>query len=1788
MEGFSYADGAYQLRAVIADNAGNTYTTTPVDTTIDNTAPANTTPPTVSGTLWTGRRLKASVGFWAGTGPFTYAYQWKRCDLAGTSCSAISGATSSSYLLGEDDVGGTLRVTVTATNPLDSASSTSEATGVVAATPCTDSWTGPSEGSWQTPANWSADVVPGPFDVTCIESGNIVQMTDGTNQTGVLLDEGALDMSGGSLELANALEPSSVSTLTLENTILTGPGTLAVTASLSWQREATMSGSGKTVLDPGASASLLTVGDAACAGAKIAERTLVNEGTINLGNTSSTGGSLVMSEGARLENAGVLNDNSGAWDCSPWEGTIVEGAETKTAPSIINTGTFEETESNSPSFTTKIDVPFENEGTFDGKSGGLGFESVPVTLRSSSVLKGSIGLVGADVTAGSILGAGADVTLSGSAIFSVASDDTASIGRLSFEDATVTGAGTLNILSSMLWENGGTFAGTGKTVLEGGAKGEILEGIYWCEGAQIKERTFVNDGTVTFSRNSFGSTMGMSDGAKLDNNGVFIDNSDGMQCGPWLGTILGGRSVKIVNAGTFERTNGWGEGAFITSVSVPFESWGRTAGEISFLDPVGGGSSAWGCSDENPSFPKREIASEEGVCTASGDLSEAQTDFAIGGRGVGLKLTRTYNSQAAEERVKGVFGYGWSSPYRDHLTVERVPEEEAETEVNVATLVQENGSTVEFTEGSGGTWIGPEGSPDVLYGSDAEGYTVTFEDQDVYKFAGSSGRLEAITDRNGNMSTLSYNGDGELEKVTDSAGRSLNFTYNVEGLVEAATDPMGHVVKYAYQDGNLISVSQPGEAALRWQLKYEGASQLSEVVDGRGGSTTYKYSEAHRLIAKTDPMGRTTSFEYGDEFTKITNEATKAVTVEYLTTSGQLVEAVHGAGTSSATTEAFTYDTAGDETSVTDGDGYTTKYEYDPDGDRILMEDPEGHRTKWTYDSKHDVISETTPDGETTTIDRNSAGEPETILRPAPGGETQATKYTYDSDGDETSMEDPLKRIWKYEYDAAGDRIAEIDPEGNKRSWVYDENSVETAMVSPRGHVTGADEALFTTTTERDAQGRPIRVIAPLKDETAYKYDGDGNVESETDAEGNTTAYTYNADNEKTQAREADGTLTETGYDGAGEVTSQTDGDRQTTTYVRNVLEQVIEVVDPLGRKTVKEYDASGNPIRVTDAEKRVTSYKYDPDNHLIQVSYSDGTTPTVKYEYNGDGDRTRMTDGTGTTTYEYDELGRLIATKDGHGDIVGYEYNLANEQTKITYPSGKAVTRTYDDAGRLKSVTDWLGDSTKFTYNASSDLTATVFPTETGDEDNYAYDEGDAVSEVRMSKDSEALASIVYTRNKNAQVTKAISKGLPGAEELSYSYDKSNRLTEGAGTGYSYDEANNPTTSGSDTDTYNVGDELEKSTHENEVVATYTYNEIGERTKAAPTSGASTAYGYDEAGNLTAVTRAKDGETPAVEDTYAYNGDGLRTAQTISGTTGFLTWDTSEELPLLMSDGTNSYIYGPAGLPFEQINNTTGAVLYLHHDQQGSTRLLTGSTGKTEATYTYDAYGNKTGSTGTSTTPMGYDGQYTSSDTGLIYLRARGYDPATAQFLSVDPKAEETNAVYGYAADNPLTNRDPTGTEPLGEGILGPQELLVEAAGLRVQSAVFYGGSAVLEAALKDAAKLVGVAPEQYAEFLLKQAVYFEKVAETLEHRKPGAADAYYLADSGIEVDGHGFPTVFKTRVCVVSRFEQERCRVVLVREVWVEVESVPKCALGSEVESLAASAVCVDCWPALREPVE
>ena len=94
---------------------------------------ANTTAPSIEGTAKEGETLTANHGNWSGFEPISYAYQWQRCNSSGTSCTNISSATSSTYVLGHDDMGSTLRVTVRAANAGSSAESTSEKTAVVTA-----------------------------------------------------------------------------------------------------------------------------------------------------------------------------------------------------------------------------------------------------------------------------------------------------------------------------------------------------------------------------------------------------------------------------------------------------------------------------------------------------------------------------------------------------------------------------------------------------------------------------------------------------------------------------------------------------------------------------------------------------------------------------------------------------------------------------------------------------------------------------------------------------------------------------------------------------------------------------------------------------------------------------------------------------------------------------------------------------------------------------------------------------------------------------------------------------------------------------------------------------------------------------------------------------------------------------------------------------------------------------------------------------------------------------------------------------------------------------------------------------------------------------------------------------------------------------------------------------------------------------------------------------------------------------------------------------------------------
>ncbi len=1418
-----------------------------------------------------------------------------------------------------------------------------------------------------------------PISVTLTSSG-VLEGTEVFNHAtitagGFKAPSGKVTVEYGSLTISEG-STVSIANFTMNfEAMVTGAGTLDLTEAFVWNLESTMSGSGTTIIKPGATGSFQA------STMRLKERTLVNEGTITLEAY------MQLAKNARVKNPGTFNANIEGVFGITTEEEIPTGV-------FINTGVFQKTKGTGE---TRVEVNFENEGKVEAQTGKLtfGYKPIAVTLASGSTLTGEI-LINAGAIVGNNFKAVNLVIEHASLTIPIGSTATITDFTMRFE-SVLTGGGTLNVSETFEWGLESTMAGTGTTTIKPGATA-LLD----ATTMYMTERTLVNEGTAIWKEGS----IAMGNNANLDNFATFDANSEHINGMYVRESESTDPAPQLNNDGKFQKIEGTGQ----TTVQVPFFNSGsivQATGKLLIKDPVSSESSSqWG--GENPSEGPKNLCGEPVDC-ATGDFFETETDLSVGGRGVGLNMIRTYNSQAAVAGVSGAFGPGWSSSFSDHLVVAQ----------GKAMLHQANGSTVPFIEGKGTSFSPPAWSQDTLNGSTGVGYSLVLPDQRKYQFEGSTGRLQSVVDRNGNQTKLAYNKAGQLETITDPAGRKITLAYNGEGLIETAKDPMGHTVKYTYEGGQLATVTEPGEAKARWTYHYDGSHQMTSFTDGRGGKTSNEYDGSHRVTSQTDPSERTLTFEYEPFHTKITNHSTGSVTDEHYTSSNEPYSITRGFGTASATTSTFTYDAANDLTSVTDGNSHTTTYTYE-NGNKTSMVDPNKNETKWTYDGTHDVLSVTTPKGETTTITRDSHGNAETVSRPAPHSTTQTTTYHYDANGNLTSAVDPLKHTWSYEYDTKGNRTSETDPEGDKRTFGFNEDSQETSSVSPKGNVKGAEASQYTTKIERDEQGRPKTITDPLGHTVKYAYDGNSNIETVTDADGHTTTNTYDADNRKTKVKEPSGITTETAYNGAGNVTSQTDGNKHTTTYTRNPLGEITEIKDPLARVTKKEYDAAGNLLAVVDPAKRTTKYSYDPANRLKEITYSESKTPTVKYEYDADGNRVKMTDGTGKTTYTYDQLDRLVQSTDGHGDNTGYEYDLAGNQTKLTYPNGTLITRAYDNAARLQSVTDPSKNTTTFAYDPNSNLTATTFPKATGEQDKITYNNADQQIKITMSGNGvKLLAGLAYTRDNEGQIKTTTSNGLPGSASTNSTYDTNNRLEKAGSTAYAYDSADSPTTLGANTSAYDAAGELKTSGSN-----TYGYDQLGNRVSTTPKGGQATIYAYDQAGNL---TQAKQNKAGGLNVTYTSDGNGLRATQTKGKTTTALTWDTHGELPLIISDEQNTYIYGPNETPIEEIQSK-GAILYLHHDQQNSTRMITSATGNIEATTSYDPYGNTTGTTGTTTTPLGYDAQYTNTDTGLIYQRARSYDPTTAQFTSTDPVNPITRQPFNYTNDNPLNMADPAG----------------------------------------------------------------------------------------------------------------------------------------------------------------
>ena len=298
------------------------------------------------------------------------------------------------------------------------------------------------------------------------------------------------------------------------------------------------------------------------------------------------------------------------------------------------------------------------------------------------------------------------------------------------------------------------------------------------------------------------------------------------------------------------------------------------------------------------------------------------------------------------------------------------------------------------------------------------------------------------------------------------------------------------------------------------------------------------------------------------------------------------------------------------------------------------------------------------------------------------------------------------------------------------------------------------------------------------------------------------------------------------------------------------------------------------------------------------------------------------------------------------------------------------------------------------------------------------------------------------------------------------YSYDPAGRLATWGRTGagatsasYAWDAAGNLTskTQGGVTTTFasDADDRLVSATT-GTAVTTYTHDLYGRRTSAVSPSG-TTTYTWNPLGQLTSVV------SPQSTSVYSYGPTGMREKAVVTqgGTTKTTEsiWEGGRLAAERDSDGTlYRYTYAPDGTPLALTRGFgEGAVTYSYHtDAAGSVVAITDPSGAVVASYRYDAFGAVTSVTGSDPVaernPLRYRAYYHDASTGLYYLPARSYDPATARFLSPDPAPPAAGDPlslnrYTYCAGDPVNFTDPTGAviDVLGDGRVGVEDSVTQ-----------------------------------------------------------------------------------------------------------------------------------------------
>jgi trimeric autotransporter adhesin len=796
------------------------------------------------------------------------------------------------------------------------------------------------------------------------------------------------------------------------------------------------------------------------------------------------------------------------------------------------------------------------------------------------------------------------------------------------------------------------------------------------------------------------------------------------------------------------------------------------------------------------------------------------------------------------------------------------------------------------------------------------------------------------------------------------------------------------------------------------QLEYDaqGDQELSATPDGNSGgqlaTTTSTYNADGEELTKVAPDGNISGANAGNYTTTTAWNA-----------DGQQTSVTQGNGSGYTDTPraiSYTYDGDGNQTKVKDARGYTTTTVFNADDQATFATNPDSDSVLVCYDGDGNTAQTVPPVGV-------AAGSLTAASCPTsyPAGYTDrltsdSTVSTFNAMAKMTSQTTPAP---------AGQSGYETS------TYTYDGNgNVLTTTAPPTSNTNGAPDQVTVNT-----------------------YNSTGQLASQTAGSGtsaaSTVSYCYDPDGDKTSAVYADGNTSGTAACSTSSpwTVTATGQAKYQTTYSYDSICELVSTVTPANTAsstptTTATYDAAGNMLTRTDPDGVKTTWTYTPLNQVATITYSGSSAHSVSYSYDASGNQTGMTDATGTSSTMYDSFGELTSAENGASQTVGYGYNADGEVTGITYPlpstatwaTTDTVTYGYDDGDELTSVTDFNGHQISI-GNTADGLPNSVGLGSSGDTTATTYDATGSPLVISLKNSSSTLQSFTYSDAPSGTALSETDTPSSSDSPADYTYDAQSRVTSmtpGSGTtrDYGFDASANLTLlpTGA-TGTYNYADQLTSSVLSG-TTTDYTYNADGEQLASTQGSTTESSGTWNGAGQLATYDNAEADMTAA-----SYNGNGVRASTTItpsgkSAVSQGYVWNTIPQVPELLMDGTNAYVYDGGIAPVEQVSLSAGTLTYLVTDSLGSVRGTVNSSGTLTGTTSYDAWGSSEAAGGlTAATPFGYAGGYTDPD-GLIYLLNRYYQPSTGQFISVDPKIAQTLQPYQYADGNPVMNSDPTG----------------------------------------------------------------------------------------------------------------------------------------------------------------